>query len=127
MNIEDYKNINAEGVETISVNGKDHHMRISGVLDCDLLALMQDDDIKQNVKMVKFLCGVLCNAQGERIFDPENKEHFDIVKTLPIDVQTPLILRAQDIFFPKKKHQRKRNRVCFHLSERAGQVSQRAI
>lgn len=103
MNIEDYKKINAEGVETIPVNGIDHHMRVSGVLDCDLLALMQDEDIKQNEKMVKFLCGVLCNAEGERIFDPENKEHFEIVKTLPIDVQTPLILKAQDIFFPKKK------------------------
>lgn len=103
MNIDDYKKINADGVKVIDINGHNHYMRISGVLDGDLLALIQDEDIDQSDKMVKFLCNIICDESGKRVFDASNKEHYDTVKTLPLDVQTPLILEAQDIFFPKKK------------------------
>ena len=103
MNIDDYKKINADGVETVTINGKDHYMKVNGILDGDLLALLQDKDCKQNDKMVRFLCEVICNKEGRRIFDADNEEHYQIIKTLPADVQTPLILKMEDIFFPKKK------------------------
>jgi len=103
MNIDDYKKINADGVKSLEINGQNHYMRISGILDCDLLELIHNDEIDQSDKMVKFLCNVICDESGKRIFDAANKDHYQIVKTLPIDVQTPLILEAQEIFFPKKK------------------------
>jgi len=103
MNIDDYKKINADCVKSLDINGQKHYMRISGVLDGDLLALVQNEDLEQSDKLIKFLCSVICDESGKRIFDAANKEHYDIVKTLPLEVQTPLIIEAQDIFFPKKK------------------------
>jgi len=103
MNIDDYKKINADGVKSIEIDGQKHYMRISGVLDCDLLELIQDDKLDQSDKMIKFLCNIICDESGKRIFDAANKEHYNIVKTLPLEVQTPLILQAQEVFFPKKK------------------------
>jgi len=103
MNIDDYKKINADGVKSIEIDGQKHYMRISGVLDGDLLALIQDEELEQSDKMIKFLCSIVCDESGKRIFDASNKDHYDIVKTLPLEVQTPLILEAQEIFFPKKK------------------------
>jgi hypothetical protein len=103
MNIDDYKKINADGVKSIEIDGQKHYMRISGVLDGDLLALIQDEELEQSDKMIKFLCSIICDESGKRIFDASNKDHYDIVKTLPLEVQTPLILEAQEIFFPKKK------------------------
>ena len=103
MNIDDYKKINADCIKTIPINGQDHHLRIGGVLDFDLLSLMQDDTIDGSERMIKFLCRMICDKDGQRIFESDNKEHYEIVKKLPHDVQNELTTHVQDAVFSKKK------------------------
>jgi len=103
MNIDDYKKINEDCIKTIPINGKNHYLRIGGVLDFDLLSLMQDDKIDGNDRMIKFLCRMICDENGERVFESDNKEHYKIVQKLPHDVQNILTLHVQDAVFPKKK------------------------
>jgi len=54
MNIDDYKKINADCIKTIPINGQNHYLRIGGILDFDLLSLMQDDAINGSERMIKF-------------------------------------------------------------------------
>jgi len=103
MNIDDYKKINADCIKTIPINGQNHYLRIGGILDFDLLSLMQDDAINGSERMIKFLCCMICDKDGQRVFESDNKDHYEIVKKLPHDVQNGLTEHVQEVIFNKKK------------------------
>lgn len=103
MNRDDYKKINEDAVRSLEINGKTHYMRVGGFLDADIVGIIENKDLKYEVRLIKLLCAVICDKDGKRIFKNDNKEDYDIVKNFPCDLQNELIIYAQDIFFGKKK------------------------
>lgn len=102
MNIEAYKNIAKQGIHRVTHAGQTHYFKLPSVLDVNLFSILQDEDIKQNIKMLKCLACIIVDENGKRIFDESNDDHLDIIKGLPNDLQVELITMMNDTFFPKK-------------------------
>ena len=102
MNIEAYKNITKQSIQSVEIEGEKHYFKLPSYLDVDLFSLVQDKKLPQAHKMLMCLACIIVDENGKRIFSEKNKEHLDIIKALPNDIQIGLIGKMSDTFFPKK-------------------------
>jgi len=100
MNLEAYKNIVKNEVRRIEVAGKTHFFKLPGYLDVDLFTIMKSEDLEQTEKMVLCLASDICDESGARIFDGQNEDHIQILKSLPNELQIALITEVSTAFFP---------------------------
>jgi len=99
----DFEYILKEGVEEIKIDNYKFFARIPSQIDVSIYQSILAEGVSQDQKRINFLCALLCDKKGIRIFDEKNKDHKKTVLSLPDKVQNYLIVRCQEIFFPKKK------------------------
>jgi len=102
MNLESYKEIIKSEVRRIEVAGKTHYFKLPGYLDVDLFSVMKDESLEQPIKMLHCLAAVICDEDGQRVFDISDEEHCKIIKALPNELQIALINNIAEVFFPKE-------------------------
>lgn len=115
MNKNLYTDIIREGVQKVTVAGKSHYVRLPGALDGNIVEITCNKDREPETNLVHFLCHILCDKKGNKIFDVDDPNDFRIIRELPDEVQTPLILKAQSMIFSLKKKQSKIRRLSSFL------------
>lgn len=101
MELSDYENILSGAAIPVECDGKTHY--INGEMNSDVFNVMSDDKISNQEKTLRLIACVVCNEKGVRIFDASNKQHLAMVKSFSMPLQTALITKAQEKFFPSKK------------------------
>ena len=102
--VDDFKYLIISGVEKIPIDGNEFYARIPSQLDVDIYkSIVAVEGVSPEDQRIYFLCALLCYSEGIRIFDQENEEHRKIVISLGDKIQSYLIVKCQNIFFPKKK------------------------
>ena len=101
MNIDDYKTILEANSILVEFEGSKHY--INGEMNADVYDVMRNETITTQEKTLKLLACVICNESGVRLFDVNNIDHVNIVRSFPMGLQTTLVLAAQKKFFPEEK------------------------
>ena len=101
MELSDYENILSGAAIPVECDGKKHY--ITGEMNADVFNVMSDKESSNQEKTLRLIACVVCNEKGIRIFDVNNKQHISMVKSFAMPLQTALITKAQERFFPSKK------------------------
>lgn len=107
MELSDYENILSGAAIPVECDGKTHY--INGEMNVDVFNLMSDKEMCNHEKTLKLIACVICNKQGVRLFDVNNKQHISMVKSFAMPLQTALIMKAQEKFFPVPSIKKKLN------------------
>lgn len=98
MELSDYENILSGAAIPVECDGEKHY--ITGEMNADLFNVMSDKESSNHEKTLRMLACVVCNEKGVRIFDVNNKQHISMVKSFGMPLQTALVTKAQERFFP---------------------------
>ncbi len=101
MELSDYTKILEANAILVEYEGKKHY--INGKMNGDVINVMSNPDIAVQDKQFQMLACVICNESGVRLFNVNNEDHVNIVRSFPVDLQTALILKVQENFYPDKK------------------------
>lgn len=101
MKFSDYTKILEVNAVLVEYNGEKHY--INGKMNADVYDVMKNQEMTAQDKTVRLLACVICDESGVRIFDANNDDHINIVRSFPMGLQTTLIMTAQSKFFPDKK------------------------
>lgn len=85
--------------------GVNHY--INGKMNADVYDVMKDESLSTHDKTMRLLTCVICNKDGVRLFDVNNANHLNLVRSLDMGLQSSLILQAKEKFFPDKKKRSK--------------------
>ena len=106
MELSDYENILSGAAIPVECDGETHY--INGEMNSDVFTVMSGKDSSNQEKTLRLIACVVCNEKGVRIFDVNNKQHLAMVKSFGMPLQTALITKAQEKFFPNADDSKKK-------------------
>ena len=100
--LDDYKKMLLNEVTVVTTSDKTFYLKLAGPLNFDIAQNMSDQGLSKEDRSVKLLCACICNNHGLPLFDPNNAEHLQIVRSFDADTVTVLLNQIW-AFFDKKK------------------------
>ncbi len=101
--LNDFDKITASKVTKINSGSSTYYVRVAGPMNYDIIGAWRDDSLDQSERCLKVLSACICDESGKGLFDPNNKEHLDKIKNLPVDDQAVLLTSILGFFESKKK------------------------
>jgi len=103
------KKVIKEGVvEVVAGDGHKCFMRVSGQLDTNFIAVMQNKDVDMHQRLCTVLCMILCDAEGNHLFDFKNEDDIKLVSMMPDKHSVPLIEKLEELFMIDQKTDEKK-------------------
>lgn len=101
--LSDFDKITASKVTKVNAGSNTYFLRVAGPMNFDILGAWRDEKLDQAEKCLKILSACICDESGKGIFNPDDKEHIDRIKNLPVDDQAILLTSILGFFDSKKK------------------------
>jgi len=102
------KKVIKEGVvKVLDGNGKDAYMRVSGQLDTNYISVINDKEIDQYERLTTLLCMVLCDVDGNHLYDYKNEEDLALVRMMPDEYSMPLVEKFGELFSVTDEEEKK--------------------
>ena len=101
MDKSEYQKLLKGYAQPVDYKGVKHY--INTKMNGDALTMMQDKKISSKDRTIGLIACVLCDSEGVRIFDGDDKNDLLIVKSFEVDLQGEIVSAAMEAFFPDKK------------------------
>ena len=95
MNLEGYIELSKASAHKVTIAGCDHYLNKK--INHNVYNVLKDKDLNEQDRIHKSLMCLICNEDGELIFDIDDTKHLEIVKNMDIDVKTVLMSKALDM------------------------------
>lgn len=101
MDKSEYQKLLKGYAQPFEYGGATHY--INTKMNGDALTMMQDENLSSKDRTIGLIACVLCDSEGVRIFDGDNKSDLMVVKSFDVDFQGQIVAEAMAAFFPDKK------------------------
>ena len=101
MNKSEYQKILKGYAQIVEHEGVTHY--INTRMNGDALTMMRDEAISPTERTIGLIACVLCDKDGIRIFDSDDKNDMLMIKSFDVDMQGEIVKAATKAFFPDKK------------------------
>lgn len=102
MSIERYKSIIKNDVQSLEYNEEKHYFRLPSRSGGNIYEIMRSSELTQDQRLRKILAAIICDEEGNHIFNCEDEEHLKIIDALPTVLAGLFIQSFNDCYLKKK-------------------------